>query len=82
MVINWFKQLDELLRGERVRGDLLLKGKIDLDLKAFVPLAIILGAAYGFFMGLYALLASWAWLFPTWAPGFVPDGSGRPELSG
>ncbi len=57
MVINWFKQLDELLRGERVRGDLLLKGKIDLDLKAFVPLSIILGGVYGFFMGLYALLA-------------------------
>jgi hypothetical protein len=57
LVINWLKQLDELLRGERVRGDLLLQGKIDLRLRVFVPLAIILGGVYGFFMGFYALLA-------------------------
>ena len=56
MVINWLRQLDELLRGERVRGDLLLQGKIDLRLRVFVPLAIILGCVYGFFMGFYALL--------------------------
>ena len=56
MVINWLKQLDELLRGERVRGDLLMQGKIDLRLRVFVPLAIILGCVYGFFMGFYALL--------------------------
>jgi hypothetical protein len=57
LVINWLKQLDELLRGERVRGELLLQGKIDLKLRVFVPLAIVLGGAYGFFMGFYALLA-------------------------
>lgn len=56
MVINWLRQLDELLRGERVRGDLLLKGKIDLRLRIFVPIAIALGCIYGFFMGWYALL--------------------------
>jgi len=57
VVINWLVQLDELLRGERVRADLLLKGKIDLKLRVFVPVAAALGAAYGFFMGWYALLA-------------------------
>ena len=57
MVINWLKQLDELLRGERVRGDLLLKGKIDLRLRIFVPIAVALGCVYGFFMGWYALVA-------------------------
>lgn len=49
------KQLDELLRGERVRGELLVKGQIDLRLRVFVPIAVVLGAIYGFFMGWYAL---------------------------
>jgi hypothetical protein len=56
VVINWLKQLDELLRGERIRGDLLLSGRIDLRLRTFVPIAVALGAIYGFFMGWYALL--------------------------
>lgn len=55
MVVNWIRQLDELLRGERVRGELLLKGHIDLRLRTFVPIAVALGAVYGFFMGWYAL---------------------------
>ena len=55
MNIEWLKQLDELLRGERVRRELLLAGKIDLPLKKFVLIAAGLGALYGFFMGWYAL---------------------------
>ena len=52
---TWIKQLDELLRGERVRGELLAQGRVDVRLRTFIPLAIILGGAYGFFMGWYAL---------------------------
>lgn len=55
VMTNWLRQLDELLRGERVRGDLLAQGRIDLRLRLFVPIAVILGAIYGFFMGWYAL---------------------------
>ncbi|HVU65073.1 MAG TPA: hypothetical protein VHC70_13915 [Phycisphaerales bacterium] len=54
-MVNWLVQLDELLRGERVRGEYLLKGRIDLSLRVFVPIAVVLGAIYGFFMGWYAL---------------------------
>jgi hypothetical protein len=52
---TWIKQLDELLRGERVRGELLAQGRVDVRLRTFIPVAIILGGAYGFFMGWYAL---------------------------
>ena len=48
---SWIKQLDELLRGERVRGENLAMGRVDVRLRTFIPVAIILGGAYGFFMG-------------------------------
>lgn len=51
---TWIKQLDELLRGERVRGELLAQGRVDVRLRTFIPVAIILGGAYGFFMAWYA----------------------------
>lgn len=54
-MLNWLRQLDELLRGDRTRDDLLRHGTIDLRLRRFVPLAIALGAIYGFFMAWYAL---------------------------
>lgn len=57
-MLDWLKQLDELLRGDRTRDDLLNKGVIDLRLRRFVPLALILGALYGFFMGWYALFGA------------------------
>ena len=55
MVNQWLRPLDELLRGERVRADMLLRGEVDLKLRHFVPMAWVLGAVYGFFMGWYAL---------------------------
>lgn len=57
-MLDWLKQLDELLRGDRTRDDLLHKGVIDLRLRRFVPLALLLGALYGFFMGWYALFGA------------------------
>lgn len=54
-MLSWFRQLDELLRGERLRADHLTQSRIDLDLRRFFIIAAILGGVYGFFMGWYAL---------------------------
>jgi hypothetical protein len=50
---GWLRALDDLLRGERTRGDLISSGRFDVPLRVFVPLAVVLGAVYGFFMGWY-----------------------------
>lgn len=54
---SWFRNLDELLRGRRTSPDALLNGVIELPLRRFVPISILLGAVYGFFMGWYAILS-------------------------
>ena len=54
---NWIRQLDELLRGERTRDDLLASGRFELPLGVFIPVAVLLGASYGFFMGWFSLTA-------------------------
>jgi hypothetical protein len=54
-----FRGLDELLRGKRVGrgpGD---DHKVEVPLGVFVPLAIGLGAIYGFFMGWYRVSEQW-----------------------
>lgn len=58
-MLGYFKQLDQLLRGERTRTDALSTGNFDLRLRTFVPLAIALGCTYGFFMGWYAMAQHW-----------------------
>jgi hypothetical protein len=52
------RALDELLRGERTRSEHLRLGLQNIPLRVFVPLAIGLGATYGFFMGWYATSAA------------------------
>jgi hypothetical protein len=47
--------LDGLLRGERTTPDALAAGRFELPLRITVPLAVILGSLYGFFMGWYAV---------------------------
>lgn len=54
-MLTWFRQLDDLLRGRKTGPEMLTDGRIDLPLRGFVPLAILLGATYGFFMGWYAV---------------------------
>jgi hypothetical protein len=56
---SWFKQLDDLLRGQVTLPERLAEGRVDLSLRRFVPLAVLLGASYGFFMGWYALSVYW-----------------------
>ncbi len=58
-MISTFKQLDELLRGRVTSPERLAQGQVELSLRRFVPLAIGLGATYGFFMGWYALSLHW-----------------------
>jgi hypothetical protein len=57
-MIQWFRSLDELLRGERTRAELVAGGRFELPLRRFMPMTIALGVAYGFFMGWYSL-TSW-----------------------
>lgn len=54
-MLAWLRQLDELLRGDRTRTDQLQGGRFSLSLRIFMPLAVGLGAIYGFFMGWYAI---------------------------
>ena len=53
-MLSWFRQLDELLRGKRTAPHLLAGGRVDIALRVFTPLSIVLGGLYGFFMGWYA----------------------------
>lgn len=47
--------LGALLRGQKTTAEQLALAREQLPLRRFVPIAILLGAAYGFFMGWFAL---------------------------
>lgn len=49
------RALDELLRGKRTGPELINDDSRILSLKTFLPLLLVLGAIYGFFMGWFAL---------------------------
>ena len=51
-----WKALDGLLRGEYTRREQLAEGRLELDARLLLTICIVLGAAYGAFMGLYAAL--------------------------
>lgn len=53
----WLNELDDLLRGRIQRPDDLIRDAGRFRLRRFVPMAIVLGALYGFFMGWYAILS-------------------------
>lgn len=55
-MLTWFRDLDALLRGQKTTAERLALGRAELHLRRFVPLAVLLGAAYGFFMGWFAVL--------------------------
>ncbi len=56
-MLSWFRQLDDLLRGRRTAPERLAEGRLEIALRVFVPVAVLLGLAYGFFMGWYAVLS-------------------------
>jgi hypothetical protein len=56
------RRLDQLLRHELTRPEQIAADPVrgfDLPLRRFVPLAVGLGATYGFFMGWFALTQHW-----------------------
>ena len=54
---GWLKELDELLRGNKTRTELLAQGTAQLRIAPYVTLSILLGAFYGACMGLYSVLS-------------------------
>jgi len=50
-----FKDTDRLLRGQFTRREDLMRGRIEIPVKTLLIAGASLGAAYGLFMGLYAL---------------------------
>jgi hypothetical protein len=62
-MLRILKELDQLLRGELTQSEALsgaIGGRTSrLSLRRFLPMAVGLGAIYGFFMGWYALALNW-----------------------
>lgn len=54
-MMGWLGAVDELLRGRRTGVELIADGSRVLDLRRFVPAALVLGGLYGFFMGWFAI---------------------------
>ena len=49
------RQLDRVLRGEATRPAILRLGDVDVSIAGLVPVLLVLGALYGFFMSWYGL---------------------------
>ena len=56
-MLRWLKELDEPLRGNKMKAELLKAGTRHLRLKPFVVLGVVLGVLYGLCMGLFAVLS-------------------------
>lgn len=54
-MLAWLRDLDALLRGQRTLAADLVAGRLQMSLRTFVPVAVVLGAGYGFFMGWFAV---------------------------
>jgi len=57
-MLDWFKQLDRLLRGDATRPELLRQGSVDIPLGPITVISILLGIIYGICMGVFSLTAS------------------------
>ncbi len=55
-MIQWLKELDEVLRGHKGDPQLLAGGTAHIRIKPLVAVSIVLGIIYGLCMGLYAVL--------------------------
>jgi hypothetical protein len=66
---TWIRDVDGLLRGAFTRREDLEQGRITAPATKLVAAGLVLGAIYGLFMGLFAVLRpenpSWAQLFAT-----------------
>lgn len=54
-MLEWLKELDDLLRGRKTTGEALAQGTGHLRLGPFVAAAVALGVVYGACMGLFAV---------------------------
>ncbi len=55
-MIQWLKELDEVLRGHKGDTELLAGGTGHIHIQPLVFVSVLLGIVYGLFMGLYAVL--------------------------
>lgn len=53
---GWWKQLDDLLRGNKSRPELMAMGTEHLPVMPFLALSILLAVVYGLFMGMFAVV--------------------------
>lgn len=55
-MIQWFKQLDGILRGDATRMSALREGRIETPVGGLTVVTLFLGATYGVCMGAYAVI--------------------------
>jgi len=53
---KWFKQLDDILRGETTRMSLLTEGRFEIPIGGLSAAIVLLGVSYGLCMGSYAMI--------------------------
>lgn len=56
LMSHWFKQLDQLLRGEKTRPAVLQQDGFDIRVGGLVPILVLLFMCYGLCMGSFSLL--------------------------
>lgn len=56
-MLRWLRELDDLLRGNKTRPELLAVGTRHMPLGPFAGMGLVLGIIYGLFMGLFAILS-------------------------
>ena len=55
-MLNWFKQLDQILRGDATERDRLAGGHLDLPVGGLLVVIVLLAAFYGMCMGSFAVI--------------------------
>ena len=55
-MLKWFKQLDDILRGQATRLEALKLGKIEIPISGLTVALLLLGLTYGLCMGSFALI--------------------------
>ncbi len=56
-MMGWIRELDDFLRGRKTTAAMLADGQVQAPLSRFLPLAVGLASAYGFFMGWYSVIS-------------------------
>jgi hypothetical protein len=55
-MLGWLRHLDQLLRGDATRPEVLREGRINVDAGGMAVMIVLLGMIYGLCMGSYSLL--------------------------